>query len=195
MITLTKLKTVFFIFILSGLGASFHSCKSGVKMPTEAASLDSLGNLLGAVEQKLMAIDSVLVEQKYKETMADLNFVEQNLKDSITRQQADAISSYRGTRKNLKNFNKNRSNLLAQYKLVEVQLKTLSDDLKKGAIENNKAYEYFVIESTEANKLLLEMDDLYDRISKSLTHNDLYKPQVDSLITRLELKTNSTVKK
>ena len=192
--TLTRLKFIFFIILLSSLSCGLISCKGGKKMPEEAAKLDSLSLLLEASAAKLKAIDSTEVEFKYSATMQDIGFVEENLKDSITREEAEALSTYRDTRKVLKSFNKKRVSLFAEYTITEKQVKTLSADLKNGSIDQNKAYEYFVIESTEANKLLLEMNDLNDRISSSLTKNKLYKPVVDSVVARIELK-NNTLKK
>ena len=192
--TLTRLKFIFFIILLSSLSCGLISCKGGKKMPEEAAKLDSLSLLLEASAAKLKAIDSTEVEFKYEATMQDIGFVEENLKDSITREEAEALSTYRDTRKVLKSFNKKRVSLFAEYTITEKQVKTLSADLKNGSIDQNKAYEYFVIESTEANKLLLEMNDLNDRISSSLTKNKLYKPVVDSVVARIELK-NNTLKK
>ncbi len=187
---LTRLKFIFFTILLSSLSYGLISCKGGKKMPEEAAKMDSLSLLLEASAAKLKAIDSAEVELTYSATMQDVGFVEENLKDSITREQAEALSTYRDTRKILKSFNKKRTSLFAEYAITEKQVKTLSADLKKGSIDQNKAYEYFVIESTEANKLLLEMNELNDRINSSLTKNKLYKPVVDSVVARIELKNN-----
>ncbi len=193
--TLTKLSVVLLLLVIGSFCGGLVSCQGGKKMSDEATKLDSLTTLLDLSVKKLEAIDSATVELKYNTTMADINYVEHNLKDSISRQEAEAVSSYRATRKNLKSFNQKRRMLLAEYAITEKQLKTLSVDLKKGAIDDNKAYEYFVIECTEANKLLLSMTDLLERINGSLSTNSLYKPQVDSLMARIELKVDSSKNK
>ena len=193
--TSTKIRIVLLLLVIGSLCAGLVSCKGGKKMPEEASKLDSLAALLDLSMKKLESIDSATVEQKYVTTMEDVNYVEQNLKDSISRPEAEAVSSYRATRKNLKSFNQKRRALFTEYAITEKQLKTLSADLKKGVIDENKAYEYFVIESTEANKLLLSMTDLSERISGSLSNNSLYKPQVDSLRARIELKVDSSKNK
>jgi hypothetical protein len=124
-----------FVFNLSFLIliASFFSCNKGPKMIQEASTLDSLSQMLIGVKEKLNVFDSAQIELRYNTTMEDLNFVEQNIKDSISREAAQAFSSYTGARKNLKSFAKKRAQLFEKHEITQKQLQTLSADLKKGA--------------------------------------------------------------
>lgn len=157
-------------------------------MAQQAASLDSLTTLLNEAEQKLQKVDSIEVEKTFSTIQSDINFVQQNLKDSVNKEQAQAFSTYAESRKNLKTFKEKRAHLLQEYRFADKQLKTLSTDLKKGSIEKNKALEYFVIEKEQASKLLFDMNDLIDRIDKSMGLSSMHKPAVDSLKRQIEQK-------
>ncbi len=157
-------------------------------MVQQAASLDSLTVLLFEAEQNLQKIDALVVEQTYSAIQADINFIQKNLKDSVSKSQAQAFSTYAESRKNLKTFKEKRTQLVKEFEITEKQLKNLSADLKKGAIEKNKAAEYFVMEKEQASKLLFDIIDLQDRIDKSMSLSNTNKPAVDSLKREIELK-------
>lgn len=193
--TSIKLKFSIFLLIVSSFGLSLTSCGGHKKMPDEAAKLDSLANSLAVVEQELRAVDSAKVEATYAAIIANLSFVNENLKDSISREDAEAISNHKGTRKVFKSFNEKRSRLFAEYNVTSKQLSTLSSDLKKGLTDENKAYQYFVIEFTEANRLLGSMTDLNAKIHASMEKYELFKPKVDSLIANIEAANVSPPKK
>lgn len=188
----TLIKRLFLGFsILGALSITFVTTSCGhKKWPREASQLDSISNLLPPLVDKLSSFDSTETKTAYDTIMANLKYIQDNLKDSISREDAEMLSDYRGIRKPLKNFSKKRQKLLADYAINSRQISTLSVDLKKGLIEENKAYQYFVIEFTAANENYTKMKDLEESTTSVLQKYQLNKPKVDLFIANMKTPEN-----
>lgn len=160
------------------------SCNNNEACLQRVKTLDSLSGALNVKINELKKTDTALINRCVNRYTYYRDFLTQNIQDTITRQEGDAVSRFLSGGKNLETYAINRKIILEQASTVNSRLGKLNTDLKNQSILPEEADTYIYNEISQANKL----------IGLSQTQGELYfsaiedykasLKQVESLIRR-----------
>ena len=158
---------IFFISVLFVL----QSCSIKSQVAAEVKRLDSVSIVLNSKLQELNKCDTALLERAIAKFNNYSTFIENNISDTITRDEANNLQQFYQSGKNLKAFKENFKNLRSRAILVSDQIKKLMDDVENGSIpkkdfltnynnEVNAAAQLIALTSNELKNNLNSVQDL-----------------------------------
>jgi hypothetical protein len=171
------LATAFFIFL-------FSSCSLKSKVPGELRQLDSLHIVLQTKHTQLAGTDTVLLEKALNRFRAFTAFIENNLRDTLLKDEATALQHFYHSGKNLESFRTNRSTLLARMKLVSSQVNKLKQDVENNTIRRDEFLTHFSEEVNACKELISLGEKERDGFSTSLSTFKSNLPAVEELIKK-----------
>jgi hypothetical protein len=178
--------------------AMLTSCDSRADHSGRIASLDSLSIEVEEAEGRFNKINAFNTDQFFKEIEADLSLIQDNFEGEMDRDMATSLASYRGITKLVKNFSKRHKRVKAEILRTKSQLLDLSQALSAGATQDSQGNQFtaayvnkvFVQEKKVAENLIVEIDDMIERLKQAQERYDEIHPQVvpviDSLQTEIE---------
>lgn len=179
----TSLLLMSFLF----LTAILYSCKR-TKYAKEIASLDSLQTILSKADSTLNSIDTAKTNAYYLDAKNNLNYIQNNYKDTMERELAIFLSDYRSILESLESFNSERNQLLKELNYSQKQIENLIHDLKNNAVEKTKITEYYNTEIEAANELLPSVNAMVDMAKKQLTDYEQKNKRVLEIVNGLKQK-------
>ncbi|MBI2720734.1 MAG: hypothetical protein HYX39_01030 [Bacteroidetes bacterium] len=132
----------------------FHAC---IKNDVYEAQLKSLDSLSGALNQKLAElkqIDTVILKKAIIKYSNYSQFIQQNVNDTLSKQEGDQLQQFNVSGKNLSDFSENRTIILARGSLLNAQLNKLMLDVKAHSNEEEMIYKFYAEEKQNAEKLI-----------------------------------------
>ena len=120
----------------------------------KAKTLDSLSGAVNLVLKELQNVDTLVLQKSIFRYVWYKQFINANINDTISKEDADNLQNFYASGKNLENFSTNRKLILTRAALLNSQLVTLSQDVKSKTI-NEKTLQYSsVYETVEAANLI-----------------------------------------
>jgi len=138
-----------------------QSCSIKDQVATEAKRLDSVSIILNSKLQELNKCDTALLERAIVKFNIYSTFIENNITDTISKEEANSLQQFYQSGKNLKAFNENFKSLRSRTTLVSDQIRKLMSDVEKGSISKKDFLSNFENEVSAASQLI------------SLTSNEL----------------------
>jgi hypothetical protein len=143
----------FLFFVLIG-GVGISGCGNGNQFADKIHVLDSLSVEIEKLQDSIMLTDTMPYKNAHKTIEKNIKAIQQQLKDTVSPEEARFLSDYKMIRKALGNFSGKLYALKNELNYTQTQLYNLSRDLNRGYIEASKAEEYFSIEVTSAQAVI-----------------------------------------
>jgi hypothetical protein len=159
----------------------FFGCISSCSNKDEQAKqIKSIDSISGALNQKLSELqksDTIILEKALTKFNDYKHFIKQNINDTVSKKEADALQHFFASGNNLEGYYLNRQTILARGHLVNAQLNKLILDLKENTLEQNQLNEFTFAEKEQAN----------DVIQKSILQQQLFQTNLQEFKNALPL--------
>ncbi len=142
------------LLILFFAGSFFQSCRQNDVYAANVKALDSLSGAVNALVKEDLKTDTVILEKAISRLTQYKVFIQQNVKDTLTKTEADFLQQFYTSGNSLKNFELNRKSVKARINLINSQIEKLKHDAKKNLITEEKLIEFTNAEKKEANRLI-----------------------------------------
>ena len=163
---------IIYIFILS-----ISSCSKNDEQAKQIKSIDSISGALNQKLSELQKADTVILEKALTKFNDYKQFIKQNINDTVSKKEADALQHFFTSGNNLDGFFLNRQTILARGHLVNAQLNKLILDLKENSLQQNQLNEFMYAEKAQAN----------DVIQKSFLQQQLFQTNLQEFKNALPL--------
>lgn len=180
-------KLILLAFIFITFSALISSC-AGNQFADKINTLDSLSIEVERLIDSIKVTDTAIYKSAHKTIEQNLKLIQNELKDTVTQEEARFLSDYKMIRKSLGNYTDKIKALQQELIYTEKQLNNLSKDLSRGYIEASKAEEYFSIEVTSTQAVL---EDGWATLNNSPVYLKMYEdlhPKVLDFIEKHQLK-------
>lgn len=136
------------------LAGFFSSCEKGAMYEQKLRAIDSLSGAVNAVVNQLEKIDTIALQKSVARFTWYKQFIEQDINDTLSREEADKLQQFYSSGRNLENFSVNRKLILVRGSLINAQLARLGDDAstRKASVEQISLF--YNHEKAEATKLI-----------------------------------------
>jgi hypothetical protein len=162
------------------------SCKPKTDFGAEIKETDSLKTEIGKVAAGFNALDSAKIAVSENTIGAYLGYITQNLKDTISREEALLLSTFKSIKKSFGKYTKTKRDLRRFYAFNLKQIDDLRNDLKEGMIENKDSARKYLSSEIEANRELVRMMRLHSEIiPNEIGRFDSLRPQVEEIIKKI----------
>ncbi|MBA2611828.1 MAG: hypothetical protein H0U95_07660 [Bacteroidetes bacterium] len=135
-------------------GLFFQSCNGHDVYETKSRSLDSLSGAMNFLVNEVDKTDTVILEKAISRFGQYKQFIQQNVKDTVTKTEADFLQQFYTSGNNLESFSLNRSSIKARTSLINSQLEKLKLDVKNKSVSEEKLIEYTNQEKKEVDHLI-----------------------------------------
>jgi hypothetical protein len=179
--------SISFIFILAAFSTLIYSC-GGNQFADKIHTLDSLSVEVERLIDSIQVTDTTAYQLAHKTIEKNIKLIQNELKDTVTQEEARFLSDYKMIRKSLGIYTDKIKALHQELLYTEKQLNNLSRDLGRGYIEASKAEEYFSIEVTSAQAVL---EDGWSTLNNSPVYLKMFEdlqPKVEEFINKHQLK-------
>lgn len=132
----------------------FQNCSIKSQVEAEVKRLDSVSIVLNSKWQELNKCDTALLERAITKFTNYSTFIENNITDTITKEEANALQQFYLSGKNLKAFGENFKSLRSRTALVSDQIKKLMSDVENGSITKKEFLENYDNEVKAAAQLI-----------------------------------------
>lgn len=163
------MKVSFIICCLAALMA-FQNCSIKSQVEVEVKRLDSVSIVLHSKLQELNKCDTVLLERALTKFKNYSTFIENNISDTITKEEANSLQQFYLSGKNLEAFSVNYKSLRSRTGLVSDQIKKLMSDVEHGSISkkdflsnyDNEIYAASQLVALTTNELKNNLNSIQD---------------------------------
>ncbi len=176
------MKTSFLALLFASTLLLVSGCGNGDAYKMEVGGLDSLQVQLDKAEQAFLSLDSSRASQTLSEVNKKLGRLNELITDTLSREEAQLLSSYRGIKKPLKEFTQKYSGTKKEITVTRKQLQDLRHDLSKGIMKKEDADFHFKKETGLATLLINSLKLSSDAVPVFLERFDLLNPKIDSLV-------------
>ena len=166
-----------------------YSCSNGEKKyEKQLAILDSLSKELDKADSLLNSIDTLKLTIAHKEMLEQMEYLQQNYKDTMETALALFINEYHYVKKPFAVFLTESKKLAKELSYSRGQVKDLSDDLKHDRIEEKKVGEYFAAEVTEISKITGSVNIAVQVVKEYFPKFDEMDPRMKQVVNELKQK-------
>ena len=142
------------VLLLFFAGSLFQSCNRVNIYQAKSRSLDSLSGAINALVKEVDKTDTIILEKAISRFKQYKQFIQQNVKDTVAKTEADFLQQFYTSGNDLQNFSINRYSIKARTSLINSQLEKLKLDVKNRSIPEEKLIEYTNQEKKEADHLI-----------------------------------------
>ncbi|MBA3663665.1 MAG: hypothetical protein H0W61_05600 [Bacteroidetes bacterium] len=132
----------------------FSSCIKNAIYETQLKSLDSLSGALNQKISELRQVDTIILKKAISKYNNYKQFIQQNVNDTVNKEQANHLQQFYVSGKNLTEFSNNRSTILARGSLLNSQINKLIADVKEQAVDQDKLAQFSSEEKQAAKDLI-----------------------------------------
>ncbi|MCD6066108.1 MAG: hypothetical protein K0S33_934 [Bacteroidetes bacterium] len=175
-----KLRLPIFACVLS-LG--FASCNNEAKYLSQIGSLDSIRVELDKQLAVFQSIDTGKIARYVKTYETNVNWIRENIKDTLPVEYLSALKNYRNINEPLIFVRENYRDMVSDAQLSREQLQKLASDLKSASIEEERAFEFYTVEKNEAKKIMDALAENQQLVKQSVDTFDKYNSEIEKLIT------------
>jgi hypothetical protein len=165
-----------FLIVLSFTSCTNETCEKQIR------SLDSLSGALNQKLSELRQVDTVILQKAISKYSNYRAFIQQNINDTVKKEEADHLQQFYNSGKNLLSFSENRKSILARGNLINSQLDKLISDAKQNAIEEEKLIQFSKEEKLQAEQLIKNSFGQQQSFSANLQEFKLSLSGVEALI-------------
>ena len=176
--TLSCLTTAIIILCVS-------ACRNAHVYDKYVKELDSLKVVVEQAVDNFKTIDSSACVLAYSKQLTYTDFINKNLKDTVSIVTANNIQSFYKTGKGLKSYLQMRQQWLSKADQSIKQLNNLSHDLKSGSVNEEEAIEYISNEKRTAEKIIEELKLNTETIRTYLEIYNTALPITEDVVRRL----------
>ena len=126
------------LVLLFFAGFFFQSCNRNDVYAIKIKTLDSLSGAVNAHAKEIEKVDTIILAKAILRFDQYKQFIQQNVKDTITKSEADFIQQFYTSGKSLTSFDLNRRSLKARTSLINSQLEKLKSDAKNNLLPEEK---------------------------------------------------------
>lgn len=142
------------LLILFFTAELFQSCKHNDVYAANVKALDSLSGAVNALIKEDLKTDTVILAKAISRLEQYKQFVQQNVKDTLTKTEADFLQQFYASGNSLQSFERNRRSVKARVNLINSQIDKLKHDASAKVISEEKLIEFTNTEKKEANRLI-----------------------------------------
>jgi hypothetical protein len=142
------------LVLLFFAGFFFQSCNKNDVYAIKIKTLDSLSGAVNAHAKEIEKVDTIILAKAILRFDQYKQFIQQNVKDTVTKSEADFVQQFYTSGKSLTSFDLNRRSLKARTSLINSQLEKLKSDAKNNLLPEEKLMEFTDLETKEANSLI-----------------------------------------
>ncbi len=142
------------LLILFFAGSLFQSCKQNDVYAANVKALDSLSGAVNALLKEDLKTDTVILTKAISRLVQYKQFIQQNVKDTLSKTEADFLQQFYISGNSLQNFELNRKSVRARINLINSQIEKLKHDAKDNLISEEKLIEFTSAEKKEATRLI-----------------------------------------
>lgn len=142
------------LVLLFFAGFFFQSCNRNDVYALKIKTLDSLSGAVNEHAKEIDKVDTIILAKAILRFDQYKQFIQQNVKDTVTKSEADFIQQFYTSGKSLEDFEVNRQSLKARTNLINSQLEKLKSDAKNNLLPEEKLIEFTDLEKKEANVLI-----------------------------------------
>jgi len=142
------------LVIIFFAGALFQSCNRVDIYAVKIQSLDSLSGAVNSSAKEVDKTDTVILDKAISRFNQYKQFIQQNVKDTLTKVEADFTQQFYTSGASLENFATNRRSIKARMNLINSQIEKLKTDAKNRSITEEKLIEFANQEKKEAGNLI-----------------------------------------
>lgn len=142
------------LVIIFFAGALFQSCNRVDIYAVKMQSLDSLSGAVNSSAKEVDKTDTVILDKAISRFNQYKQFIQQNVKDTLTKVEADFTQQFYTSGTSLENFAINRRSIKARTNLINSQIEKLKTDAKNRSIAEEKLIEFTNQEKKEAGNLI-----------------------------------------
>ncbi len=179
------MKSIFSVIFLLVLSSCFFSCKNSYDYEKYVKELDSLKVVVEQAVVNFRSVDSLACYNAFIKQQTYTLFINENLKDTISKAEAEGLKNFSNTGAGLQAYLGKRSQWLAEANSTITQLHNLSNDLKKGSVETDEAVEYIHTEKQQSEKIIEELKVNTTSIREILDIQTKSLPMVEELVKKL----------
>ena len=167
------------VFLLS-------ACGTKADFSVEKKSADSLKAELITTVSEFNRLDSSKINMASAQISAFFNFINPRIKDTITREEAAALSELKSISKALGKYIRTKKELARFYNFNIKQIDDLIFDLENSNIDNRDSASKFLSQEIRANNQLLTMMKLHNQIiPNKLRRYDSIVPLADDFVRKI----------
>jgi hypothetical protein len=130
------------------------SCKTNDIYKQNLKTLDSLSGAINSMLNEFSKLDTVILQKSIARFSYYKQFIQQNVNDTVSKNDADNLQQFYASGNNLQNFLNNKKNILARGALINSQIRKLSLDTKNTSIDSEQLSKYTIQEKSETEKLM-----------------------------------------
>ena len=179
------MKLIKTLFIGLSISAVLVACGPQISKE-KLAQIDELEAMINDASEMLNAVDSATAIQAVDTYNENLHYIQNNLKDTLPRQEAFFVDTYYRLRKIMQKFSENYNTLSSEVVIAKQQLTNLRKDAKNGLVEEKQFDEYLALERQNTEGLFNATKDLMEPFQKALPLYEKKNPRIDSLIQSFE---------
>jgi hypothetical protein len=142
------------LVLLFFAGLFFQSCNRNDVYAVKIKTLDSLSGAVNAHAKEIDKVDTIILAKAILRFDQYKQFIQQNVRDTVTKSEADFIQQFYTSGKSIEDFEVNRQSLKARTSLINSQLEKLKSDAKNNLLPEEKLIEFTDLEKKEANVLI-----------------------------------------
>jgi len=146
--------SVYKMFVLCFL-LFFESCNKTDVYADHVKTIDSLNTVIHAMTNELRDIDTIFLKKSIARFNWYQEFIELNVNDTITKNEADHLDHFITSGQNLVNIEQNRQHILIQSHVMSSQLTKLSEDIKNKHLAKEELVRFTAYEKEEAEKIII----------------------------------------
>lgn len=132
----------------------FGACNKTDLYEQKAKTLDSLSGAVSSIAKELQSIDTIILQKSISRYTWYKQFIQQNINDTVSKDEADNLQHFYSSGKNLEDFSINRKLIVTRAELINGQLEKLALDVKNKALTTDQLTRFSVHEKNEAAKLI-----------------------------------------
>lgn len=170
------------LFVLNGC---FSSCTDAHRYDKYVKELDSLKIVVEQAVDNFKSVDSMACYQLYLKQSFYSTYINQQLKDTISKSEAENLQAFYATGKAMNTYLMMRPKWLPDAELSIKQLSGLSRDLKNGSIESDEAIAFIHDEKQQAEKIIEELKLNTETIRSYISMYYKSLPVVEELVKQL----------
>lgn len=161
------------------------SCKNKPPYDKYIKELDSLKVVVEQAIDNFKSVDSSACVLAYRKQYTYSEFINQHLKDTVSKSIGENLKLFRSTNDGIKNYLLNRSLWVQHAQLSIKQLSALAHDLKAGSIETEDAIGYITNEKKFAETTIEELKVNTEIIRELLNIHSKSLPITEDLVKSL----------
>lgn len=180
------MRNIFFNSAFIFIALLFLSCDKKDKYAAEIKMLDTLQQKVNNASIDFKKIDTLMVAAKCDSIVSQLTFIQNNYKDTMTKETAIFLEEYRSIKKSLDAFMKEVKGTLEEIEYSEKQRNSLVRDLQNNLQEEEKAKKYFNDEKFAMEQLIQKMNDMSKFANENIEKYEELYPKVKKEMNKLQ---------